>query len=151
MALLCYAAKFYPFLSLDCAGWRVGGTIRDSGHNPRKRKGSNFAIWQQWPSPETTSSSTRWPVRLYFGRRSRIQAQRSSFPFSELVTKMALNEISPFRPRWSEERAFKRLYFHWVNAQVILRLTRSFSNLLIYVIFCQGPPHHVSRLQRGCG
>ena len=30
---------------------------------------------------------------------------------------MALEEISPFRPRWSEERAFRRLYFQLADAQ----------------------------------
>ena len=63
------------------------------------------------------SESIPWPFwsARYFGRR---YAGSAFFPFSELVAKMALDEISPFRPRWSEERAFKRLYFHWVNAQV---------------------------------
>ena len=35
------------------------------------------------------------------------------------MTKMALDEISPFRPRWNEERAFKRLYFQWANSKVL--------------------------------
>ena len=30
---------------------------------------------------------------------------------------MALDEIAPFRPRWSEEHAFRRLYFQLANAQ----------------------------------
>ena len=37
MAPLCYAAKFDPFLSLDCA--RVEGV----GAQSKERKGSNFA------------------------------------------------------------------------------------------------------------
>ena len=40
MAPLRYAAKFDPFLSLDCA--RVEGV----GAQSKERKGSNFAIWQ---------------------------------------------------------------------------------------------------------
>ena len=39
MAVLCYAAKFDPLLSLDCAP-----TLAQS----KERKGSNFAIWQPW-------------------------------------------------------------------------------------------------------
>ena len=38
----CQMAKFYPFLSLDCA--RVKGV----GAQSKERKGSNFAIWQPW-------------------------------------------------------------------------------------------------------
>ena len=37
---LCYAAKFDPFLSLDCAP--TPSTLAKS----KERKGSNFAIWQ---------------------------------------------------------------------------------------------------------
>ena len=40
MAPLRYAAKFDPFLSLDCA--RVKGV----GAQSKKRKGSNFAVWR---------------------------------------------------------------------------------------------------------
>ena len=40
MAPLCYAAKFDPFLSLDCAP--TPSTLAQS----KERKGSNFAIWQ---------------------------------------------------------------------------------------------------------
>ena len=40
MALLRYAAKFDPFLSLDCAP--TPSTLAQS----KERKGSNFAIWQ---------------------------------------------------------------------------------------------------------
>ena len=42
MAPLRYAAKFDPFLSLDCA--RVEGVGAQS--KGKERKGSNFAIWQ---------------------------------------------------------------------------------------------------------
>ena len=42
MAPLCYAAKFDPFLSLDCAP--TPSTLAQS----KERKGSNFAIWQPW-------------------------------------------------------------------------------------------------------
>ena len=42
MALLCYAAKFDRFLSLDCAP--TPSTLAQS----KERKGSNFAIWQPW-------------------------------------------------------------------------------------------------------
>ena len=41
MAPLRYAAKFDPFLSLDCAP--TPSTLAQS----KERKGSNFAIWQQ--------------------------------------------------------------------------------------------------------
>ena len=40
MAPLRYAAKFDPFLSLDCAP--TSSTLAQS----KERKGSNFAIWQ---------------------------------------------------------------------------------------------------------
>ena len=40
MALLRYAAKYDPFLSLDCAP--TPSTLTQS----KERKGSNFAIWQ---------------------------------------------------------------------------------------------------------
>ena len=42
MAPLRYAAKFDPFLSLDCAP--MPSTLARS----KERKGSNFAIWQSW-------------------------------------------------------------------------------------------------------
>ena len=42
-----YAAKFNPFLSLDCA--RVEGV----GAQSKGRKGLNFAIWQ--PCPQDTA------------------------------------------------------------------------------------------------
>ena len=42
MAPLSYAAKFDPFLSLDCAP--TPSTLAQS----KERKGSNFAIWQPW-------------------------------------------------------------------------------------------------------
>ena len=45
MAPLCYAAKFDPFLPLDCAP--TPSTLAQS----KERKGSNFAIWQ--PSVQT--------------------------------------------------------------------------------------------------
>ena len=38
----CQMAKFDPFLSLDCAP--TPSTLAQS----KERKGSNFAIWQQW-------------------------------------------------------------------------------------------------------
>ena len=41
MAPLLYAAKSYPFLSLDCARVEGGGR--------KERKGSTFAIWQPCP------------------------------------------------------------------------------------------------------
>ena len=44
MAPLRYAAKFDPFLSLDCAP--TPSTLAQS----KERKGSNFAIWQPWTS-----------------------------------------------------------------------------------------------------
>ena len=40
MAPLRCAAKFDPFLSLDCA------RVEDVGGQSKERKGSNFAIWQ---------------------------------------------------------------------------------------------------------
>ena len=43
MAPLRYAAKFDPFLSLDCAP--TPSTLAQS----KERKGANFAIWQPWP------------------------------------------------------------------------------------------------------
>ena len=43
MAPLRYAAKFDPFLSLDCA--HTPSTLAQS----KERKGSNFAIWQPCP------------------------------------------------------------------------------------------------------
>ena len=42
MAPLCYAAKYDPFLSLDCAP--TPSTLAQF----KKRRGSNFAIWQPW-------------------------------------------------------------------------------------------------------
>ena len=42
MAPLRYAAKFDPFLSLDCAP--TPSTLAQS----KERKGSKFAIWQPW-------------------------------------------------------------------------------------------------------
>ena len=42
MALLRYAAKLDPFLSLDCAP--TPSTLVQS----KERRGSNFAIWQPW-------------------------------------------------------------------------------------------------------
>ena len=42
MAPLRYAAKFDPFLSLDCAP--MPSTLAQS----KERTGSNFAIWQPW-------------------------------------------------------------------------------------------------------
>ena len=42
MAPLRYAAKFDPFLSLDCAP--MPSTMAQS----KERKGSNFANWQPW-------------------------------------------------------------------------------------------------------
>ena len=45
MAPLRYAAKFDPFLSLDCAP--KPSTLSQS----KERKGSNFAIWQPCLSP----------------------------------------------------------------------------------------------------
>ena len=52
MAPLCYAAKFDPFLSLDCS------PTPSALHPPqsKERKGSNFAIWQ--PLSEI------WPISL---------------------------------------------------------------------------------------
>ena len=45
MAPLRYAAKFDPFLSLDCAP--TPSTLAQS----KERKGSNFAIWKPYYSP----------------------------------------------------------------------------------------------------
>ena len=42
MAPLRYAAKFDPFLSLDCA------STPSTPAQSKERKGSNFAIWQPW-------------------------------------------------------------------------------------------------------
>ena len=42
MAPLRYAAKFDPFLSLDCAP--TPSTLAQS----KESKGSNFAVWQPW-------------------------------------------------------------------------------------------------------
>ena len=42
MAPLCYAAKFDPFLSLDCVP--TPSTLAQS----KERKGSNFVIWQPY-------------------------------------------------------------------------------------------------------
>ena len=46
MAPLRYAAKFDPFLSLDCAP--TPSTLAQS----KERKGSNVAIWQPWPQAD---------------------------------------------------------------------------------------------------
>ena len=62
---------------------------------------------------------------------------------------MALDEISPFRPRWSEERAFKRLYCQWANSTV-LHFRVCLKLVDVDMQFLQGPPHYVGRLQRGC-
>ena len=54
MAPLRYAAKFDPFLFLDCAS--MPSTLAQS----KERKGSNFAIWQPCfkvdPSPATRAA-----------------------------------------------------------------------------------------------
>ena len=51
MAPLCYAAKFDPFLSLDCAP--THSTLGQS----KEKKGSDFAIWQPWPQRPSPSAS----------------------------------------------------------------------------------------------
>ena len=58
MAPLRYAAKFDPFLSLDCAP--TPSTLAQS----KERKGSNFAIWQHWCQEVYTplSSNTLMPT-----------------------------------------------------------------------------------------
>ena len=58
MALLRYAAKFDPFLSLDCA--RVEGV----GAQSKERKGSNFTIWQPRSLPLPSLSIS--PLSLHF-------------------------------------------------------------------------------------
>ena len=52
MALLRYAAKFDPFLSLDCTP--TPSTLAQS----KERKGSNFAIWQ--PCPKALVTTGAW-------------------------------------------------------------------------------------------
>ena len=51
MAPLRYAAKFDPFLSLDCAP--TPSTLAQS----KERKGSNFAIWRPWFYPTCTATA----------------------------------------------------------------------------------------------
>ena len=60
MAPLRYAAKFDPFLSLDCAP--MPSTLAQS----KERKGSNFAIWQPWLQSTQTQplSSTNFLQEL---------------------------------------------------------------------------------------
>ena len=64
MAPLCYAAKFVPFLSLDCAP--TPSTLVQS----KERKGSNFAIWQPCSKEEESSVvSGDYPKILLMGMR----------------------------------------------------------------------------------
>ena len=68
MAPLRYAAKFDPFLSLDCTP--TPSTLAQS----KERKGSNFAIWQHWPAIRsgaagpsrrgTSQTSSSWMCRV---------------------------------------------------------------------------------------
>ena len=53
MAPLRYAAKFDPFLSLDCAP--TPSTLAQS----KERKGSNFAIWHHWRKAGTRDFSEK--------------------------------------------------------------------------------------------
>ena len=67
MAPLRYAAKFDPFLSLDCAP--TPSTLAQS----KERKGSNFAIWQ--PCEQSAASAA---TSLPFGSVTvRAMLQRS--------------------------------------------------------------------------
>ena len=47
---------------------------------------------------------------------------------TELMTKMALDEISPFRPDW-EERAFRKIYFQLAKAEVTMSVPFLMSQL----------------------
>ena len=42
--------------------------------------------------------------------------------YLELMSKMALDEISPFRPEW-EAKAYKKLYYKYANAEVSTVIT----------------------------
>ena len=61
---------------------------------------------------------------------------------------MALDEISPFRPTWDEDRAFRKLYFGLASAQV--RRMR-FDVLNFWVIFFMylGSGGYAGQLRRG--
>ena len=59
MAPLCCAAKFDPFLSLDCAP--TPSTLAKS----KERKGSNFAIWQ--PCYQEANAGSIEPCRCSCG------------------------------------------------------------------------------------
>ena len=59
MALLRCAAKFDPFLSLDCAP--TPSTLAQS----KERKGSIFAIWQPWRQAAGNDSGSLWQDPLF--------------------------------------------------------------------------------------
>ena len=73
MAPLRYAAKFDPFLSLDCAP--TPSTLAQS----KERKGSNFAIWQ--PREQALAAVTEDPVDAYKLKRHTVGEMRRRFPF----------------------------------------------------------------------
>jgi hypothetical protein len=70
--------------------------------------------------------------------------------FQELMTKIALDEISAFRPKW-DEMAFRRLYYQLAEAKV-----GSSSSAIRYAIILftqwyhhsQGPEGNDGRLRR---
>ena len=65
MDLLRYAAKFDPFLPLDCA--RVEGV----GAQSKERKGSNFAIWQPCRQEHWRAVGQRPRLRVHRAGRVR--------------------------------------------------------------------------------
>ena len=76
MAPLRYAAKFDPFLSLDCAP--TPSILAQS----KERKGSNFAIWQPWLQiPVEFDAVLLLPADSYL--RHFIQQNKVDFPASE--------------------------------------------------------------------
>ena len=85
MAPLRCAAKFDPFLSLDCAP--TPSTLAQS----KERKGSNFAIWQHW---------TKVFVRLFFNGKQ--VCQSASRPLSDDFV-VPFGHIFPLRiVQWPE-------------------------------------------------
>ena len=82
MAPLRYAAKFDPFLSLDCAP--TPSTLAQS----KERKGSNFAIWQPCVQDLlTTVNIPEWPAaELLLSLLGRVLREK----FKDKSTEMAL-------------------------------------------------------------
>ena len=74
MAPLRYAAKFDPFLSLDCAP--TPSTLSQS----KERKGSNFANWQPCRHPPLHGIPNDWDERASEGMRPCSEKQNKLFP-----------------------------------------------------------------------